>query len=313
MRAERGITLAGALARSVIIGSVVVVLLAVALLSGVASAGEDYADGGTDTCLACHEGMHESAMNGLKQSPHGVLFYQADSRKTACESCHGPGADHARKPKAVSPPMLLRKGKEPAGEVNQSCLSCHKDSELTHWHTGAHQSAELSCVSCHSIHETAANKLEGKASNDLCMDCHTQQRAQSHMPSTHPITEGVTNCIDCHNPHGSLARAQLKQPTLNDNCYSCHAEKRGPMLFEHAPVTEDCSTCHQVHGSVHQPLLNSRPPFLCQQCHMAAGHVSIAQSGSNLSGNASMLGKNCMNCHSEVHGSNHPSGARLTR
>jgi hypothetical protein len=26
-----------------------------------------------------------------------------------------------------------------------------------------------------------------------------------------------------------------------------------------------------------------------------------------------MLGKNCLNCHSQIHGSNHPSGARLTR
>jgi hypothetical protein len=29
--------------------------------------------------------------------------------------------------------------------------------------------------------------------------------------------------------------------------------------------------------------------------------------------NQNVLGKNCMNCHGQVHGSNHPSGARLTR
>jgi hypothetical protein len=26
-----------------------------------------------------------------------------------------------------------------------------------------------------------------------------------------------------------------------------------------------------------------------------------------------LLGRNCMNCHPKIHGSNHPSGARLTR
>jgi hypothetical protein len=31
------------------------------------------------------------------------------------------------------------------------------------------------------------------------------------------------------------------------------------------------------------------------------------------SGNQNVLGKNCLNCHGQVHGSNHPSGARLTR
>ena len=38
---------------------------------------------------------------------------------------------------------------------------------------------------------------------------------------------------------------------LNDTCYDCHAEFRGPYLWEHAPVPEDCSNCHDPHGSNH--------------------------------------------------------------
>ena len=61
----------------------------------------------------------------------------------------------------------------------------------------------------------------------------------------------------------------LAQLTLNDNCYTCHAEKRGPFLWEHEPSSEDCGICHRPHGSLHPALLTSRPPLLCQQCHQS--------------------------------------------
>jgi hypothetical protein len=66
-------------------------------------------------------------------------------------------------------------------------------------------------------------------------------------------------------------------------------------------------------------MLKARAPFLCQQCHLAQFHPSTAYSGTGLPGDAipsgaqQLLGKNCMNCHSQVHGSNHPSGVRKTR
>jgi hypothetical protein len=55
----------------------------------------------------------------------------------------------------------------------------------------------------------------------------------------------------------------------------------------------------------------------CASCHSQQGHPSFAYGPSGLPGNtapttALALG-NCMNCHSQVHGSNHPSGSSLTR
>ena len=32
----------------------------------------------------------------------------------------------------------------------------------------------------------------------------------------------------------------IKADSVNELCYTCHTEKRGPFLFEHAPVREDC-------------------------------------------------------------------------
>ncbi|MGZ8259496.1 MAG: cytochrome c3 family protein, partial [Caldimonas sp.] len=117
---------------------------------------------------------------------------------------------------------------------------------------------------------------------------------------------------------GSRTVAMLTKPTLNQTCYSCHADKRGPLLWEHAPVAEDCSLCHSAHGSVRPALLNKVPPLLCQQCHAPADHPSLARTSQSLPGGPAggaifLVNGACMNCHSQVHGSNHPAGARLMR
>ena len=111
----------------------------------------------------------------------------------------------------------------------------------------------------------------------------------------------------------------LIKPTLNQTCFSCHADKRGPLLWEHAPVAEDCSLCHSAHGSVRNALLTKSPPLLCQQCHAPADHPSVART-SQLAARAaaravrsSWSRGGCINCHSQVHGSNHPAGAKLMR
>jgi len=125
-------------------------------------------------------------------------------------------------------------------------------------------------------------------------------------------------CSDCHSAHGSAAPAMLVKPTLNQTCFSCHADKRGPLLWEHEPVAEDCSLCHTPHGSVRNALLTKTPPLLCQQCHSTAGHPSVARTGAALPANGSngalfVVAGSCTNCHTQVHGSNHPSGAKLMR
>src|SRR3546814_10573820 len=90
----------------------------------------------------------------------------------------------------------------------------------------------------------------------------------SHMP----LPEGQMACVDCHNPHGTINVALLKTDTVNETCYQCHAKKRGPFLFEHAPVRENCLNCHTPHGSNQHALLVAPVPMLCQQCHSHSRH-----------------------------------------
>src|SRR3546814_10429912 len=74
--------------------------------------------------------------------------------------------------------------------------------------------------------------------------CSSDLNRRSHMP----LPEGQLSCADCHNPHGTINATLLKTDTVNETCYQCHAEKRGPMLFEHAPVRDSCLNCHTPHG-----------------------------------------------------------------
>jgi hypothetical protein len=72
---------------------------------------------------------------------------------------------------------------------------------------------------------------------------------------------------------------------------------------------------------VHRALLTKTPPLLCQQCHSAAGHPSVARTAAGLpsptnpggTGAVYLVAGSCTNCHTQVHGSNHPSGAKLLR
>jgi DmsE family decaheme c-type cytochrome len=159
--------------------------------------------------------------------------------------------------------------------------------------------------------QNAAAQIEG------CTACHQAQHADLSKPSHHPLREDKMTCTSCHSPHGSTAPAQLVKNTVTETCTTCHAQFRGPFLWEHQPVAEDCANCHDAHGSAQPALLKIRPPFLCQTCHEGAGHPSIVNTPQGLAGGGSpsafLLGGGCVNCHSQIHGSNHPSGRALMR
>jgi DmsE family decaheme c-type cytochrome len=116
-------------------------------------------------------------------------------------------------------------------------------------------------------------------------------------------------CDSCHNPHGTVTAKLIDAPTVNDKCLSCHAEKRGPFLWEHPPVTENCLNCHAPHGSVNPSMLTVAPPRLCETCHIDARHPAQAHDPQL----RFVIWRSCMNCHPQVHGSNHPSGLNLNR
>ena len=151
--------------------------------------------------------------------------------------------------------------------------------------------------------------------SDTCAQCHKDIRLQFNRRSHMPLPEGQMSCDDCHNPHGTLTDPLLKTNTVNETCYQCHAEKRGPFLFEHPPVRESCLNCHTPHGSNQNTLLVAPVPILCQQCHASNYHAGSLQTRQGTAvgpyPEPQLMGRGCVTCHANIHGSNAPSGARF--
>ena len=274
-----------------------------------------YTKDGADTCRNCHD-EEDAKVQVLFKTKHSV---KADPNspmaQLQCESCHGPGGNHAQR---SSEPIGFFGKNSPATvpQQNEMCLTCHSNNNRVGWHGSIHERRDLACVSCHVIHAEHDPVRDRAEQPQVCYRCHGDIQAAFAQFSAHPVRYAEMTCTSCHAPHDSLFPALLTKPTVNQECYTCHAQMRGPFLWEHAPVAENCNNCHNSHGSTNPSLLKLRPPLLCQQCHSSAGHPSIAYTGQGLPGHTPspmLLGGSCLNCHSHVHGSNAPSGADLSR
>jgi len=285
----------------------------------------------------CHTASWRTPLLSIYQTRHGN---KADSRTPGCQDCHGQSDAHRNDPGTVPDVVFGAKSKHVSSADTRSaaCLTCHESRVLprANWTGSQHQTRGVACTDCHNSLHAPDQKVLSKATQaEVCFACHKTQRAQTRRISTHPLA--VTSlasaakmaCSDCHNPHGSPAPKMLVKNSVNETCYTCHAEKRGPFLWEHAPVVDDCTNCHTPHGSTNAPLLKARAPWLCQECH-SGDHGNQVNSGANLAGGgvttingtqqpgaatprAQAAARACLNCHVLIHGSNHPAGAKFQR
>jgi DmsE family decaheme c-type cytochrome len=282
---------------------------------------------GDAKCTRCHDGSDDPQVLAIGKTRHGT---QADGRTPTCTSCHGESDSHVNKPGGASerpaPDRTFGKhSKTPPAARNDACLSCHqRDTTRTHWAGSTHQARDVACTSCHEVHTGHDKVRDKRTQSEVCFACHKEQRAQVNRPSRHPIPEGKMTCSDCHNAHGSTGPKLMKRDSVNDTCYTCHMEKRGPFVHPHEPVTEDCGNCHNPHGTVAESMLKVRPPFLCHQCHTPHGGNLAQLSGQGQ--NATLIGpatggksginytqaRGCANCHTQVHGTNNPTPTNPT-
>jgi DmsE family decaheme c-type cytochrome len=296
-------------------------------------------------CANCHE----DKWHAIDLTAHGA---RNDSNGSMCQACHGDATEHLKNPIQAKPANPFGQGK-PAAAAAAVCLNCHSSNRnLAFWTSGKHALNEVACSNCHTIHGQGVVptyngvnlKMQAVTINkftttfqpnqsEVCGTCHQHIRAETFKPSHHPIIEGKIKCSDCHNPHGALSPVMVKQPTINDQCYSCHADKRGPFVFNHPPVEENCATCHNPHGSVHYKLLREHTPNLCQDCHDGSRHPGTiygaaggfvcppaatqdpsnsacfgkAPGSLNSAVSTRLVDRACLNCHSNIHGSNAPA------
>lgn len=259
---------------------------------------------GSDTCMTCHEDV----VKKFAGNPHNKIALEHKQSGVTCEGCHGPGKAHVDGGGDVT--KIFRFTKASAKQIDENCLGCHQGKHAN-FERSAHGEANVSCTSCHSIHASEMGKpqLLKTSQPKLCYSCHTDVKSQFSMPFHHKVEEGLMNCSDCHDPHGTFQPKQLKT-TADQNaiCTKCHTETAGPFVYEHPVVkTEGCSSCHSPHGSPNPRLLNvSNVNTLCLQCHSvtntSAFPRAVAPTGPVHSQAAQYQA--CTVCHTQVHGSN---------
>jgi DmsE family decaheme c-type cytochrome len=269
---------------------------------------------GDETCSQCHKLQTSTYLS----SPHGRASREG-GEGPHCETCHGAGSLHAAAAGDTTDPgfrTIHNPAKMSYQASSEACSGCHKGGEQFYWEHSNHARAGVGCLNCHSTHHKqnagGGPMLTATDVNQLCLSCHTNKRAGLARSGHMPLREGSMNCADCHNPHGSAGEHQLRGATVNELCTKCHADKRGPYLWEHPPVRENCLNCHQPHGSNNEQVLAAKRPYLCQRCHIGTRHPSTLYDNPDLTTNR-LFNRSCQNCHSQVHGSNHPCGKYLER
>jgi DmsE family decaheme c-type cytochrome len=265
---------------------------------------------GEDTCTTCHDAQKQGYLN----SPHHrAMDDRTPAAKQSCETCHGPGSEHAQDPVNNK---LKDFTKMPADQVNATCMTCHNRGEHALWDGSTHEARGLSCTSCHSVHnyKSEANQLKEKTQMELCATCHRDKVAKLDRSGHMPVREGKMQCTTCHNVHGTTnVKLLRKGDSVAGLCTTCHADKRGPFLWEHAPVSEGCTTCHDPHGSPNERMLVAKLPILCQRCHVSTRHPSTIYDSNLLGTSNRLFARSCVTCHSNIHGSNHPAGQFFLR
>ncbi len=254
---------------------------------------------GADVCATCHADVAK----GFADNPHTKMAMMHGNAGVTCENCHGAGKAHVDGGGDVT--KIFNPATAPAKDVDAKCLSCHQG-QHANFERSAHGEANVSCISCHSVHASGAEHLLKAAQPALCFQCHTDIKPQFSMPFHHKVNEGLIQCTDCHDPHGTFEKKALKSATEQDMvCVKCHTETAGPFVYEHPVVkAEGCTACHFPHGGPNPRLLNrANVNTICLQCHSPSPNFTTGPPAGPAHNQAAQY-QSCIICHTSIHGSN---------
>ena len=262
-------------------------------------------------CSTCHEDQ----VKAFKFNPHARgQVVKGEVPNSVCETCHEGAAEHAQQ----ADPSLVKKPVGFAGSET-TCLLCHDTvTDRISRRAGMHANTEqVNCLTCHSIHHSDVQSphLVARPQLKLCGSCHTQAASNFNKPYAHRLDRGGMACSSCHEPHGRPANSTRSlammghlrtQQSGEIPCTGCHAEVRGPFVFQHGALSAgDCTTCHETHGSTNAKMLRRAQVWqLCIECHSPTATATLGSQPPSFHNLNSPRYRNCTSCHTAIHGSN---------
>lgn len=161
---------------------------------------------GTEACLKCHAGERMTLMgetaHGDPDDPHSPYA------KKGCESCHGPGSLHVSRARGGRGfPAMVRfgAGEELAQRQTEACTDCHGkdkgDPEGMEWAGSAHDTDDMTCISCHELHIIGNPLTDPEQQRKSCAQCHEERIADHPRFEDKGIIFDRLTCYDCHDVH----------------------------------------------------------------------------------------------------------------
>ena len=296
---------------------------------------QQYTEEGTERCLLCHA---ELRMTLIADTPHGDASNpDTPFGQRGCESCHGPGSFHvSRSGGSQGRPKMLVFGENsatPREKQVEVCMGCHVANidELLKINAhanarGARDMMDLSCSSCHTIHQVPEHMAEQATAESGLLAKKVSQTAEY-------TSGGSQQCLLCHTEermhlmagtvHGN--RSNPATPYGQQGCESCHGmgslhvralvggEKRPAMITfgEHAstPAEEQMRTCMSCHRKnqgqmvaveAHRNAVDFEG-VSCATCHTLHPFPETAQEGSGAPGPTARFtergAEQCLLCH----------------
>ncbi len=115
--------------------------------------------------------------------------------------------------------------------------------------SACHAGGELSCLTCHSMHESDPNDqlAAGMSANQACFQCHEEYRADLENHTNHPPDSSGSRCYNCHMPHTTYGLLKairshwIDSPSVESTletgrpnaCNLCHLDRSLGWTSEH--------------------------------------------------------------------------------
>ncbi len=231
-----------------------------------------------ETCRNCHEEKVENYF----LSGHYTQLESGNLKAPVCSNCH---AKHGvLSPRDDNSLVSIDK-------LDNVCISCHEGyQESIHTPIDNHDPAMVTCVVCHTGHET--EMIGGNITSifdieldQVCLKCHTGKlitgsndaHGAIHREELEKIEKGeASNCGNCHTYH-YMAPKHTNDRALEKSCDDCHPaqqaqyEKSTHFIsrqkgHKEAPSCIDCHDDQRIQKSDEQ-FFGQSEIELCARCH----------------------------------------------